>query len=369
MSHVLSHRRVWLGGVAAVAVTALAVTVGATASRSGTRSGGTLVINSFGGEWGQAIQSGLIKQFEQQTGITVKLLDTWDIAKSKAAVQSGNAPPEDILDTDLPTAADLNRAHLLAPITYSTFDSKNLASIPAFAKRPYAVGWGQFAIGLCYSKSAFPAGSPQPRTWADFWNFSKFPGQRSMLDWTIDPEPEFGLLATGISPSKLYPLNMTLAMKQMAALKPHVPKFPTDPAVLGQMLVDHQVTMEACYTHRAQALIDSGDKDIAISYSQARLETEAFVVWKNAPDRIEAMKFLDFVLHAKPQAAWAQIGDTSPINRAALPLIPAASRGKIASAHPSLFVKNDAWYATIQPGQTKSNLQVVFDDWNKYASG
>jgi len=347
-------------GVAAAAVTA--------APRHA-RDNGQLVINSFGGEWGDAIQKGMIDAFEKQTGISVKLLSTWDIAKSKAAVQSGNAPPEDILDTDLPTAADLNRAGLLAKIDYGGFDQATLKQIPAFARLPYAVGWGQFAIGLCYSKKAFPAGQPQPKNWADFWNFKKFPGKRAMLDWTIDPEPEFGLLARGVKPSKLYPLNLTAAMRQMRLLKSQVPKFPSDPAQLGQMLVDHQVVMEACYTHRAAALIKGGAKDIAISYSQGRLETEAFIVWKNSPNYQNALKFLDFILHAKPQAAWSAIGSTSPINPSAVKLIPAQVRGSVAASHKGLFVKNDAWYSKIPAGSSKSNLQSVFDAWNKFTHG
>src|SRR5882724_4867660 len=82
---------------------ALLAALGGLAGPSFAGSAGKLVINSYGGSWGQAIQLGLIDLFQRETGIEVTLLSTWDIAKSKAALQSGNPPPEDILDTELAT--------------------------------------------------------------------------------------------------------------------------------------------------------------------------------------------------------------------------------------------------------------------------
>jgi putative spermidine/putrescine transport system substrate-binding protein len=346
--------------------TAPTSSAGATTASKGTNQ---LVINSFGGDWGNAIQQGMINAFEAQTGIKVTLLSTADPAKSELAVEHGDPPPEDILDTDYPTATGLNNKGLLAPIDYASFDQANLAKIPSYLKAPYALGWGEFAIGICYNPKDFPGA--KPTTWADFWNFTKFPGNRGMLSWPAEPQPEFGLLALGDQPSSLYPLNVHEAFAQLAKLKPHVPSFPSDPATLQQQLVDGTVSMEACYTHRVQKLIDQGAKNIAISYDQARLESDYFIVWKNAPNRVNAMKFLDFMLHPKPQAAWAVIGDTAPINPGAFAYIPPSVREKLATAPDHLrneFVIGDKWYATTASnGQT--NFQNIINEWNNAIGG
>jgi putative spermidine/putrescine transport system substrate-binding protein len=336
--------------------------------------GGELVINSFGGAWGQAIQLGLIDAFQKETGIKVTLLSTWDIGKSKAAIDSGNAPPEDILDTDLSVGFTLDRDAYLAPIDYSVADPTVLAKIPEFAKASYGIGWGQFGIGICYDKKSFPDGGAQPANWADFWDFQKFPGDRSMVDWAQagDPMPEFGLLADGVATSALYPIDLDRALAALDELKPHVPKFPSSPALQGQQLVDHQVSMAACYTHRIQKLIDGGVSTIGISFDQARLETEAFVVWENAPNKANAMKFLAYILGAGPQAAWAQIGNTSPINPDAFTLIPTDLQDKLATApsHTTVFTKDDAWYT--QPSAkdpSKTNLEEVLSRWQAFLGG
>ena len=55
---------------------------------------GELVISSFGGTWGQAIQLGLIDSFERETGIKVTLRSGQDAIRSADAVRNGAFPPD-----------------------------------------------------------------------------------------------------------------------------------------------------------------------------------------------------------------------------------------------------------------------------------
>jgi putative spermidine/putrescine transport system substrate-binding protein len=328
-------------------------------------SGGTapttkkLVINSFGGDWGDAIQKGFIDEFERQTGIKVQLLSTADPAKSKLAIQQGNTPPEDILDYDFGTAASLQQANLLAPIDYGSFDQTSLAQVPSVFKQRYAVGWGGFPIAICYDKKRFA--SAPPETWADFWNVSKFPGKRGMLAWPVQPQPEFGLLADGVAVDQLYPIDINKAMAKLKQLQPHVAKFADSPATLQQQLVDGTISMAACYGHRAEKLIQDGASNVGISYKQARLIDDYFTVWKNAPNRANAMKFLSFILSARQQARWAEIGFTTPVNSEAVKHLPAATRTKLPPPGEA-FASNDSYYTQQTGGKT--NQQRIIDAWN-----
>ncbi len=373
----LAAKRLRLITIACMALVVLAVGACGGAGDDDTTDAGTpastgskkLVINSFGGSWGEAIQVGLIDQFEQQTGIEVELLSTADAAKSKLAVERGNEPPEDILDTDFATVQAMSGDDLLAPVDYEAFDDATLAKIPEFAQQEYGLAWGEFAIGLCYDKTKFPGAKPE--SWADFWNFSKFPGKRGMLEWPAEPQPEFGLLAAGVTPDSLYPIDTDKAFAQLEALKPHVPQFAKDPAALQQQLLDGTVIMEACYTHRVQKLIDSGAEQIAISYNQARLNNEYFLVWNNAPNKENAMKFLAFIMEAKPQATWARIGNTGPINPDAYELLPEEIQAKLPTApayRDKTFPNDDAYWAT-DTGDGKTNQETIIDDWGDELGG
>lgn len=329
---------------------------------------GTLVINSFGGNWNKAIQLGLIDAFEKETGIDVQLLSTQDVAKSKAALASGNPPPEDIIDTNFATGFSLSRDGLLADIDYSVFNQETLDVLPDYAKQPYALGWGQFAIGICYDTEKFPE-DKAPKTWADFWNVEEFPGERGMLAWPDEPTPEMGLLAAGTPIAELYPLDLEAAFAKLDELKPNIPTFPSSPAVLGQMLVDRQVAMEACFTHRVQGLVDAGLSRIAIVFDNARLQTEYFFVWKDAPNKENAMKFLAFAVEAGPQAAWAQIGSTGPINPKAFEIIPEDIAGKLPTSPAyETWAKGDDWYAA-DAGGGKTNREVLEERWAAWSAG
>lgn len=329
---------------------------------------GRLVINSFGGNWGKAIQLGLIDAFQKETGIKVQLLSTQDVAKSKAALASGNPPPEDLIDTNFATGFSLSRDGLLADVDYSKFNKETLDALPDFAKQPFALGWGQFAIGICYDKEQFAEGKA-PKTWADFWNVASFPGKRGLLAWPDEPTPEIGLLAAGTPIDKLYPLDLDAAFAKLDELKPNVPTFPSSPAVLGQMLVDKQVAMEACFTHRVQGLVDAGLSRIGIVFDGARLQTEYFFVWKDAPNKENAMKFLAFVAEAAPQAAWAQIGNTGPVNPKAFDLIPEDIAAKLPTSPAyKTWTKGDDWYAA-DAGGGKTNREVLEERWAAWSAG
>ncbi|MDL2403801.1 extracellular solute-binding protein [Rhizobium mayense] len=329
---------------------------------------GKLVISSWGGNWGKSIQLGLVDAFEKKTGIKVQLLSTQDAAKSKAAILSGNQPPEDILDTTYTTGYTLSRDGLLADIDYSKFDQKSLAALPDYVKQKFGFGYGQFAIGICYDKKKFPAGK-EPKTWADFWNVKDFPGKRGMLAWPEERTPEMGLLADGVAVKDLYPLDTKAAFKKLEALKGDIPTFPTSPSVLSQMLVDRQVAMEACYTHRVQALIDGGVSRIGIVFDGARLQTQYFTVWKNAPNKENAMKFLAFVADAAPQAAWAQIGNTGPVNPQAFDLIPKDIAAKLPTSPAyHTWPKDDQWYVG-DAGNGKTNEESLEEQWSAWSAG
>ncbi|AGS24524.1 extracellular solute-binding protein [Rhizobium etli] len=342
-----------------------ALSMSATVSRADE---GRLVISSWGGNWGKSIQLGLVDAFEKKTGIRVQLLSTQDSAKSKAAILSGNQPPEDILDTTYATGYTLSRDGLLADIDYSKFDKKTLNALPDYVKQKFGFGYGQFAIGLCYDKEKFPEGKG-PKTWADFWNLKDFPGKRSMLAWPEEPTPEMGLLADGVAVTDLYPLDVKAAFKKLDALKSDIPTFPTSPSVLGQMLVDRQVAMEACFTHRVQALIDGGVSRIGIVFDGARLQTQYFTVWKNAPNKENAMKFLAFVAEAAPQAAWAQIGNTGPVNPQAFDLIPKDIAAKLPTSPVyKTWPKDDQWYVG-DAGNGKTNQESLEEQWSAWSAG
>jgi putative spermidine/putrescine transport system substrate-binding protein len=341
----------------------------------GGESGGSkkLVINSFGGAWAEAFELGMVQPFEAETGIDVTLLSTMDAAKSRLAIESGNEPPEDMPVTGLSTAAPLAEAGLLEPIPWDDFDQGVVDALPEETKGEYVANWAAWAYGLCYDKRAFPDGKPQPSNWADYWDFEKFPGPRGHPEWVIgasDPMPEFPLLADGTPVDDLYPIDAERAFAKMDELRPHVAKFAKTPPELGQQLVDGSVVMEPCFTHRMNALINGGADFIGISFDQARVNLDGYSVWKDAPNKENAMKLIEFILRPENQARWARIGFTVPVHPDALERLPKEIRARIApvpgSEGAKTFWNGTEYYAEQQDGETNyDRLSEQFKEWVK----
>jgi mannopine transport system substrate-binding protein len=73
---------------------------------------------------------------------------------------------------------------------------------------------------LAYSRDVFPDGRPQPASWADFWNVQAFPGPRSLPNIGTPWWPLMAaLLADGVAPESLFPLDLDRAFRKMDAIK------------------------------------------------------------------------------------------------------------------------------------------------------
>jgi mannopine transport system substrate-binding protein len=90
------------------------------------------------------------------------------------------------------------------------------------AIQKYGVG-GSVNIGvLGWNTNQFP-GDKAPKSWADFYDVKKFPGPRAIPNWGT-PEWVFwtALLADGVSPDKLVPIDYDRAIKVMDRIKPEL---------------------------------------------------------------------------------------------------------------------------------------------------
>lgn len=366
----MRHDRARRGGWRAATAVAIAAFAcgGLAASTAVAQSGsGDLVIGSYGGSWGRAIQLGFVDDFQKDSGINVTLTSTFDGAKSAAAVISGNLPPEDVLDAEFGLASTYDAEGLLAPIDYSQVDAATLEKIPEEMRKPYAVAFGYFSMGMAYRTDMFPADAP-PSTWADYWDFEKFPGNRGMLIWPSEPVPEFPELAAGTPVDQLTPVDYTVVEQQLDLLKPHVPKFAETPSELIQQLADGSIAMCACPLHRVEALQSAGFSDkVAIAWGTARLQPPTYSVWKNAPNIDNAMKYIASVLSPEAQARWATVGFTAPINPDAFSMMSeqAIENAPNAPSHTGVFYRDDDWYIA-KDDQGRTNFQALVDFWNDW---
>src|SRR5260221_1125283 len=75
-----------------------------------------------------------------------------------------------------------------------------------------------FSYVMAFNKTAFK--DRQPSTWKDFWNVKDFPGKR-MLGGSCVGGLECALLADGVPPDKIYPIDLPRALAKIKEIKEH----------------------------------------------------------------------------------------------------------------------------------------------------
>jgi putative spermidine/putrescine transport system substrate-binding protein len=212
-----------------------------------------LVVASWGGPYQEALRKAHFEPFSRQTGI--KVIETTfedPLSRIKAMVEARN------VEWDVVNVGDRHviigaREGLLEPIDYKLVSTADL--IPA-AVHPHGVGSDVYANTIGYYTRRYSAQN-HPRTWAEFWDVKRFPGPRSLRKVPF-ANLEFALLADGVPPAQLYPLDVERAFRSLDRIKPHVTAWWTSGAQFTQLLSNGEVDLAAIWDGEVVGAIAKG---------------------------------------------------------------------------------------------------------------
>jgi putative spermidine/putrescine transport system substrate-binding protein len=177
----------------------------------------------------------------------------------------------------------------------------------------YGVGCIVWSSNLGYSTAAFA--NDAPKTWADLFDLKKFPGKRTLQD-SPTASLEVALLADGVAPDKLYPLDADRAFKKLNEIKGQTVFWSTN-SQSQQLFVDREVVAGVILNGRVYDAAQKGAK-IALSWEQNIQQVDYLVVPKGSRNRDAAMRLVDTMTVAENQTKVANLIAYSPTNLAAL---------------------------------------------------
>ncbi len=190
--------------------------------------------------------------FLKATGITVKEDGTGPTEGAIAAQFKSGKPTWDLVDADPFSAISLGKQGMMEPIDYSIVDKSKMR--PGF-NWDYAASTYFFSYVIAYDAKKFAA--DPPKGMADFFDVKKFPGKRSMYKWGAGMW-EAALLADGVAPEKLYPLDLKRAHDKIAAFKDNVVSY------WGGGAASQQVMLSPAAVCRVPWILAGGEKPRAI---------------------------------------------------------------------------------------------------------
>jgi len=266
----------------------------------------TLYVNSWGGSWTAAEETAFFRPFTEATGIRVRTVAPVSYAKLKAQVQTG-VYEWDVTAINHAEVIRAEREGLVEPIDWSIVRRDRL-----FPGAVYGNGLAYCALGtaLAYRRDRFPRGGPT--SWADFWDVQRFPGPRAMLNHPARAL-QFALVADGVPPDRVFPLDVDRGFRKLDQIKPHVKVWWTQGNQSQQLLRDGEVDLMVMWNARASELRQQG-LPVELVWHGATITTSLWIVARGAPNRRLAWEFLQFAVQAKPQADFSNRLYYGPLN-------------------------------------------------------
>ncbi|UUZ66497.1 ABC transporter substrate-binding protein (plasmid) [Polaromonas sp. P1-6] len=217
----------------------------------------------------------MLKPATDKLGMTFRQETLDNIASIRVQVQSGK-PAWDIVKVPAEDCAAGAKEGLFEKLDYSQIPTDG---IPASGRDPVWVAANMVSTMMVWRTDKFKPGA-EPKTWADFWDVQKFPGRRSLPAFPQETL-EIALMADGVAPDKLYPLDIERAFKSLEKIKPHIAAWWKTGNQGAQLLTAGEVDVGVVWGSRLATLLK--DKEpVNFTYNQGLLGYSCLAIPKGA---------------------------------------------------------------------------------------
>jgi putative spermidine/putrescine transport system substrate-binding protein len=242
----------------------------------------SLVLINTGGDWGACQRKTFADTFEQKYNVKVIDGPFLDDGQIKAAVESKTYDIDVVFPTPSLVLDDLGSKYL-EPIDYNVVAKDELIS-GTYTK--YGVALDLFSWAFGYRTDV----SPAPTKWEDFFDVKNFPGKRGLVSWDFSTVIIGALLADGVAPDKLIPLDLDRAFKKLDTIKNDIVWFDTGSA--GQdLLVTGEVRFVQLYANRITSSRGKGSP-VDIIWDGQIIQADYLGIPKGSPNVTTAMKLI-----------------------------------------------------------------------------
>jgi putative spermidine/putrescine transport system substrate-binding protein len=256
---------------------------------------GDLVVCTWGGASTDAMQDVWFKPFSDVSGINVSTASVPDIAKLEVMENVGNVE-WDLLDAEGTQMELAMQKGLLQKIDYDMiFKIVPKEQIDPKVIKEYGVGSVGFSTVIAWNTALFGAKGPQD--WKEWADTSRFKGRRALY---AQPRPSFeiALMAAGVPPEKIYPIDIDEAFKALDELKPKIDLWVEKTSQWGVLMPNGEVDLMGSSLSRT---LDEKKRtgSIDFTFNQSIVEQDYWVIPKSAPGGANAQKLIAFALMAK----------------------------------------------------------------------
>lgn len=291
---------------------------------------------TWGGAYQDLFQKVFVTPFTEETGIPMQLLSGPDLAKAKGQVKSGQVE-WDIMDATAAMVTAGEAEGLWEPLPQDIVDPADLILPLRESSAPYLLFGG--VIGFVPGRT----GENYPRTFKDFFDVEKFPGRRG-LRTRISETLEIALIADGVDPKALYPLDVERGFAALDRIKPHVAKWIEQTPQTVSLLQNNEIDFVYTYNGRVQTA-QAANIDMAFAPDQALILNQYLAVLKGSARTEQATKFIAFCMRPERQAEISNEWYSIPARKSAHALIKPEVVAKLPDINnPNIVIMDDSWW-------------------------
>ena len=302
--------------------------------------GRSVRVGAWGAEVQDALRAAVFRPFAAATGAEV-IEEITDYARLRASLDDG-AVYADALVVDsvwAATAPAEGWIQALAadsrPAGISTVLGGTEHSLPAYA----------YAMVSAYRWDHLTSGPPTD--WVAWWDTTRFPEPRALAKGAFGTF-EFALLADGLTPDSLYPLDSQRAIDSLRRISGKIVERWWESGLRPvSWLASERVELTSAWHYRVLAGMDDG-RPIDLQWNQGLLIVDEWVVPTGAANADVASDFLRFATSAEAQAAMARLVPLGPVHPGAFDLLGAEEAARLPTAPANirkLIPQDVAWWA------------------------
>lgn len=235
----------------------------------------------------------LQKPFSQLTGDRFTQVSPPDIAQIQAQAAAGR-PQWDVAVSNW-SQSEANCGTLFDPIDQGLFDTANMVPVGKCALPGF-----RYANLLVFNPKSFP--DKKPASVKDLFNTADFPGKRVIIDSPKSGVLEMALVADGVPPADLYPLDVPRALRKLDTIRSSLVIAASAPAQQND-LATGQAAMAVMTT--TSAVVTNATTPITPVWDFTTSANLSFAILHNAKNKDRAQQFLAFVTEPSTQIAYA----------------------------------------------------------------
>jgi putative spermidine/putrescine transport system substrate-binding protein len=292
----------------------------------GASAGDVLTVTMWGGAAQKAHVDSYVLPWAKTNGVTVKQDSPTDYAKIKAQVDSKKVS-WGVVEVEPNYAKSACDSGSLEKLSDKVVAAAQAAKVAPEQMNDCAIPILQYTFSIAYNTDKFA--DAHPTTWAEFFDTKKFPGKRGFWKYATGGIFEAALLADGVKPENLYPLDIDRAFKKLDTIKDDIVWYDTGDQQV-QLVASGEAPLVQAWNGRISQAAAEGEP-VANEYGQNLVSYDQAVIPKGYPNAAKAQEWMAWFLgNAKAQAADVQASGYGPASPDAVALVPKDVQDEVA---------------------------------------